>query len=331
MMEAEKIYRVLITGPPLQDKAMATLQKRASCRSTPLYPTLDQIAAMAAEDRIEGLIVRQGDITREVLEASTNLRVIVKHGVGVDNIDVEAATELGIAVCITANANFNSVAEHALAMMFALAKHLCLFDRQIHGGLWKKGSILGTELLEKCLGIIGIGRIGKRLAELVQPLNMTVIGYDPYLPENWSHEKIRRIGSLEEILREADFVSMHCPKTPETTNIIGEKEFKIMKPTAVLINTARGGIIDEWALVKALQEGQIRGAALDCFSMEPLPSNHPLTTIQDRLVLTPHAAGGTEESRVRMGVDAVRMLLDHLDGKKLAPGELINPGALARQ
>ncbi len=326
-MDAEEANRVLLTGLPLADEAMATLRTRVSYRVTPPYPEPDQIAALAAEDGIQGMIVRLGQITRQVLAASPHLRVVVSHGVGVDHIDVEAATELGIPVCITASANFQSVAEHALAMMLCLAKNLFLYDKQMRRGVWDPSS-RGTDLLGKCLGIVGVGRIGRRLAELVQPLGMTVIGYDPHLPADRFPETIRRVESLDELLRQSDFVSLHCPRTQETYHMIGQRELEIMKPTAVLINTARGGIVDESALLRALETGTIWGAGLDNFETEPLPSDSPLLPLQDRLICTPHVAGLTQEALVRMGTEAVSILLGFLDSKELDPDTVVNPGVL---
>ena len=324
MIDSEKRYRVLITGPQIATEAAQILEKRAFFRITPSYPSSEQIADMAAEDKIDALIVRQGKITQKVMTASPNLQVIVKHGVGVDNIDVEAATALGIPVCITPNANYQSVAEHALAMMFALAKSLPLHDRRIRNGVWDKVSDRGLELFEKCLGVIGVGRIGRRLVEMVQPLNMKVIGYDPWLAAEDFPANIQPVVDLDELLRDADFISLSCPRTQETTNMIGENEFSMMKPTAVLVNTARGGIINESALIQALQDGTIRGAGLDCFDMEPLPQDSPFMSIQDRIIMTPHLGGVTQEAVVRMGVEAARTLLDCLDGNTLARGVVLN-------
>ena len=321
-------HRVLITGQSMVDEAMDILAKRASYRLTSSYPPTDKIVAMAKESAIDGMIAWQGQITREALTASPNLKVVVKHGVGVDNIDVTAATELGIPVCITAEANYNSVAEHALAMMFALAKCLFAHDRRLHTGVWDKYGDMTTDLSGKRLGLVGLGRIGWRLAEVVHPLGMKVIGYDPHLPEDRVAEQVHRVNSLEVLLEESDFVSVHCAKTPETVGLIGEKAFKMMKPTAVLINTARGGIVDESALARALDAGMIAGAGLDCFETEPLSPDHPLLAFQDRVIMTPHIAGDSKEALFRTGTHAATILLNYLDGKELPPGVLLNPGAL---
>jgi len=279
---------------------------------------------MAAEGGVDGLIVRQGQITEDVLRASPHLKVVVKHGVGVDNIDIEAASDLGIPVCITPFANYEAVAEHTLALMFSLARNLINHDQRLHKGIWEKMADQGCELLGKYLGIIGLGRIGYRLAELVEPLGMHVSAFDPYLDQRSFPKNIIRVDTLPELLKEADFISLHCPKTAETTNMIGEEELELMKPTAILINTARGGIVDESALIRSLLAGTIGGAALDCFDREPLPLHSPLLTIHSRLLLTPHIGGVTHESMVRMGTDAVLTLLAVLDGKRIEHDVVVN-------
>lgn len=331
MSISDSTYRVLVTGPLMAAEALSILEKRASWRVIPSPPQPGQIAAMAAEDGVNGIIVRQGRIGREELKASPNLRIVVKHGVGVDNIDLEAATKLGIPVCITPHANYRSVAEHALALMFALSRNLTLHDRRMRAGVWNKMADQGLDLSGKCLGIIGVGRIGKRLAELVLPLEMEVLGYDSFLPADQFPAHIHRVERLECLLRRADFVSIHCPKTPATDKLVGDEEFGLMKETAVLINTARGGIVVEAALIRSLEKGVIGGAGLDCFETEPLPEDSPLLRLDGRLIMTPHVGGVTRESLARMGSDAVDTLLNFLDGKNLSPEVVVNPGILGGQ
>jgi D-3-phosphoglycerate dehydrogenase len=330
-MMARTTYRVLITSPYIVDEAVEVLEKRCSLHKAPPQSQPAQIVELASRLSIDGMIVRQGLISKEVLSASPNLRIVVKHGVGVDNIDISAATELGIPVCITPGANYQSVAEHALAMILALSKNLFFKDSQIRDGIWDKVSNPATELYKKCLGIIGIGRIGRRLAELVQPLEMNIIGYDPYLPENLYPAIIQKVEDLKELLRKADFISLHCPKSIETINMIGEEELKIIKPTAILINTSRGGIIDELALARAMEGGRIGAAGLDCFTNEPIPSHHPLLSIKERLIMTPHVAGATEEALVRMGKEAAHILINYLEKRELDPDVLMNRRVLCSQ
>ena len=318
-------YKILVTGTPLADEVKKAFEEIVSLRVTPANPTSEQIASLAAEERVSAIIVRQGQITREVLAASENLKVVSKHGVGVDNIDIEAATDLKIPVCNTPNANYMAVAEHAFAMMFALAKNLTLHDQRIRSGIWEKVLTPGIEIFGKCLGIIGTGRIGRRLAEIARPHQMTIVGYDPLYCGNDFPDGIRRAETKEELLKQADFVSIHCPKTPDTIGMIGEKEFRIMKTNAIIINTARGGLIDEPALIEALQTGKIGGAGLDCFSCEPLPQDSPLMSMKEKIIMTPHAGGSTHEALIRMGMDAVRNVLAFLQGKEIPIDAVLNP------
>jgi len=257
------------------------------------------------------------------------MQIVVKHGVGVDNIDVAAATELGIPVAITARANFESVSEHALAMMLALAKALPRHDRRTRQGAWEKQAI-GTELLGKTLGLVGVGRTGRRLAELVQPLRMTVLGFDPYLPADRFPAGVRPVAALPELLAASDFVSVHCPLTPETRNLLGEAELRQMKPDAILVSTARGGIVNEAALARALQEDWIRAAGMDVFETEPVPTDLELLQIEERLLVSPHVAGVTQEAHLRMGTDAVEIVLQCLAGRGIDPDVWLNRAALQK-
>lgn len=325
MVEFKKKYKIITTWPPMTAEAISLLKKRASVRITPANPKPEQIAEIAAEDNVNGIIVRQGKITKEVLVASPNLKIISKHGVGTDNIDIKAASDLGIPVCITPNANSCSVAEHAFGMMFVLAKNLNLHDRRIREGVWDKTSNQGIEIFGKCLGIIGVGRIGKRLSVIAKPHQMKILGFDPLLSKDMFPEEVQAVETLEELLNEADFISIHCPKTSETIGMIGENEFKLMKSNAILINTARGDIVDESGLIQALESGKLGGAGFDCFGTEPLVNKSPLLAIKDKLIMTPHMGGTTEEALVRMGTEAVQNIISYLDGKTLPNDVLENP------
>jgi D-3-phosphoglycerate dehydrogenase len=328
MPKGDKKWRVLITGPQVAKEAMAILEERTLWQATGPYPKAEQVAAAAAKEKVDGIIVRMGKIGIEALKASPSLKILVKHGVGYDNIDIEAASRMRIPVCVTPNANYHSVAEHALTMMMTLSKNLIFHDARLHGGVWDKSTGLGTELYRKCLGIIGVGRIGRRLAHLVQSFDISVIGYDPYLPSEKFPQNIRPVKTLEELLKEADYVSIHCAQTEKTDGLIGTKELQQMKPRAILINTARGGIVNEEALVKALENGVIGGAGLDCFAKEPISPENPLLKIPHRLILSPHVAGATQESVIRMGMEAVEILLGFLDEGRLDPEVLVNAAVL---
>ena len=324
MAEAEKNkFSVVITGPALAQAAMQKLAEKCRVVNIKPYTPSEEIAQILKEQQVDGLIARMGKINAQVIAASPRLKVITKHGTGIDNIDLAAATQAGIPVMITAYANYESVAEHALGLMLAVSRGAVYLDRRMRGGHWDKTSVRGVELFEKTLGIVGFGRIGRRLAELVQPLGMAVMVFDPLVKPQGDSGGVTFVSSLEELLRVADFVSLNCPLTPQTANLIGEPELGVMKKTAFLINTARGGIVDEKALADALQAGEIAGAGLDSFGQEPPEGVHPLAKF-DNVILTPHIGGVTDESFIRMGLQAVKNILDVLEGRPLDPSCVMN-------
>jgi len=310
-----KRWRVLLTGP-LHEKAQKILESRAEVDLVPLYSSTEKIINLMQKQQTEVLIVRAGKISREVLIASPRLRVIVKHGVGYDNIDVKSATELGLPVLATPMANFESVAEHTLALIFALFKKLTLLDYEIKTKKeWPKTKYTMNELQHKCLGVVGFGRVGSKLVQLVSPLKMGILVYDPFVSEKNLPQEIQKVKSIKELTQKSDIVSIHCPLTKETYHLFGEEELNSMKSTAYLINTARGKIVDEVALIKALEKGLIAGAGLDTFEQEPLSPDNLLLKL-DNVIVTPHVAGTTKESFIRMGVTAVKLAFQILEGKE---------------
>jgi D-3-phosphoglycerate dehydrogenase len=307
-------HMVVITGK-IAEEAMKILQPACDVVCTKPYLPPAEFVAQMAELKADALLVRgvSGKITREVMQASPNLRVIAKHGVGVDNIDVDAATALGIPVLNTPAANFDSVAEHVLAMMLALAKDLVYQDGRMREGHWDKMGSRGRELLNKTLGLVGYGRIGRRVRELVAPFRMKVLVYDPVLRPGGAGHDVTIMGKLDELLAAADIVSLHCPLTEKTQGLIGRRELQLMKKTAWLINTARGAVVDEGALIAALKAGEIAGAGLDTFAKEP-PEQLALLANAGKTVLSPHLGGVTDESYVRMGVAAAEGIMRVLSG-----------------
>lgn len=244
----------------------------------------------------DGLIVRSAStVSRDVIEQGANLKVIARAGVGTDNIDLDAATERGILVVNAPAGNSVSTAELTFAMLLALARHIPQASRALGEGRWEKKKFKGSEVAFKTLGIIGLGRIGREVAKRALSFQMHVMGYDPYL----STEQFKSLGitkaSLEEIYAKADFITVHTPLTPETENLITEKELRMMKPTARVINCARGGIINEHDLAKALKEGWIGGAALDVFTEEPYRGD--IFRGLDNVILTPHLGASTAEAQ----------------------------------
>ncbi|KAF2958369.1 hydroxyacid dehydrogenase [Thermotoga sp. Ku-13t] len=265
------------------------------------------------------VIVGLQKITREMLENS-NVKIIAKHGVGVDNIDLDAATEFGIPVTITPNANAVSVAELTMTFIFALSKKLV----ELHKTLYEKRQFVsstGLELLGKTLGIVGFGSIGKEVAKRALCLGMQVLVHDPYVEANVLKEFGAEGVELDELLKRSDFVSLHVPLNEKTRHLIDREKLSLMKKTAYLINTARGGVVDENALVEALKNGQIAGAALDVFDLEPLPPDSPLFDCPN-LIMTPHVGAHTYEAILRMNMMAAESIVDFFNGR--VPKHVVN-------
>jgi len=276
----------------------------------------------------EAIVVRISRIERWMIEKAPRLKIISRHGVGVDNIDIEAATERDVVVATVGLANAPSVVEHTLAMMFTLAKRLREYDRAVRTGDYMvKMSLEAIDLRGRTVLIVGLGRIGSRVAAACNALGMHCIGIDPA----FSTDEIRALGcepaaGLHEALPRADVVTLHCPLQADTRNLIGARELALMKPTAFLINCARGGIVDEAALLAALDAGRLKGAGLDVQATEPPRPDDPLLK-SDRIILTPHSAATTAEGVVRMATTVAQNVLDYFDGR-LPAAHIFNPEAL---
>ncbi len=263
----------------------------------------------------DALIVRSGTrVTREVLAAASRLKVIARAGVGVDNIDVDAATEFGILVVNAPTGNIIAAAEHTLALLMALARRVPHAHMSMVQGEWDRKRFLGVEIREKTLGLIGLGRVASEVARRVQGLEMRVLAYDPYVSENHARKVGATLLPLDEVLAQADFLSLHLPLTPETRHFLNRERIARMKQGAYIINTSRGGVIDEEALLDALDAGHLAGAGLDVFSTEPLPADHPLRR-HPKVVLTPHIGGSTQEAQARVATDAAEQVIAVLQGK----------------
>lgn len=266
-----------------------------------------------------GLIVRSKPlVTRRVIEAADKLLVIGRAGVGVDNIDVEAAKEKGIEVITVPEATTQSVAELAIGLILAVARRIAYADREIRRGQWPKKQAIGIELYGKTLGIIGAGRIGSTVARIARHgFGMNIVYYDKLRNPRLEQELGAKYLELEKLVEVADIISIHVPLTPETTHLINEELLKRMKRTAILINTARGAVVDTNALVKALQEGWIAGAGLDVFEEEPLPKDHPLTRL-DNVVLTSHIGASTHEAQERAGIQIAERIVEFFKAKGIS-------------
>ena len=306
--------RVLVTDPIAQDG----LKMLHEDIPVDVQTGLNEAELRGVIGGYDALIVRSGTkVTRPVIEAAQRLQVIGRAGVGVDNIDVDAATERGILVVNAPDGNSVAAAEQTIALMMAVARHVPQADASLRERKWERKRFIGVEVAGKTLGVVGMGRIGQEVARRGRGLGMRVISYDPYL----SKVVAERLGvelcdRLEELLAEADFITLHVPLTPATRDLIGERELSIVKPTARLINCARGGIVNEEALQKALESDQLAGAALDVFVNEP-PADSPLLD-NPKVVVTPHLGASTEEAQIAVAVDVARQVLAVLAGRPAA-------------
>ncbi len=262
----------------------------------------------------EALVVRsETKVTAEVIEAGGKLQVIARAGVGVDNIDLEAATRKGIMVVNAPAGNIISAAEHTLAMMLALARFIPQASASLKSGKWQRSAFLGTEVKGKTLGIIGLGNVGSELARRTRPLEMRLIAHDPFVSTDYARNLGVELVSLKSLMKEADFVSLHLPLIAGAKGIIGVKELALVKPTVRIINCARGGLIDEEALFHALEEGRVAGAAIDVFTIEPAIDN--ILFRSEKVIATPHLAASTAEAQVSVAIDAAGQVLDVFQGR----------------
>src|SRR6266852_5758154 len=275
--------------------------------------TADQLDGKLAEhlETADALIVRSAvQVDAPLLEHAAKLRVIGRAGVGVDNIDLEAATKKGIAVMNTPGANAVAVAEHTFALMLALARHLCRADALTRAGRWEKKSLQGTELRGKTLGIAGLGRIGMEVARRARAFGMEIVGHDPFVSVSVAKEQGIRLAGLDDLYAAADYITLHVGLTPQTTVMINEAALKKMKEGVRLVNCARGELVHEDALVQALRAGHVAAAALDVFADEPL-KNSPLQTMEN-VILTPHIGGQTQEAQEAVGVQIAQQVREYL-------------------
>jgi D-3-phosphoglycerate dehydrogenase / 2-oxoglutarate reductase len=278
-------------------------------------PTITPQKLIEVIGEFDALLVRsRSKVTKEVIEAGKRLKLVGRAGVGVDNIDLNAATQAGVLVVNSPEGNTASAAEHAVALMFALARQVSAADASMKSGKWERNKFLGTELFNKTLGVVGLGKVGSRVAQAGQGVGMKVIGFDPMISTEKAEQLNIQLVSLEEIWKRADFISLHTPKTRETANLINESVIAMMKPGVRIINAARGGIIDEAALAQAITDGKIAGAALDVFDSEPPAADSPLLKLGEKVVLTPHLGASTFEAQYNVAIDLAEQIRDYLAG-----------------
>ncbi len=284
------------------------------------YAEVDIRPGLKAEELIsiigdyEALIVRsQTQVTKEVITAGKKLQVIARAGVGVDNIDVGEATRRGIVVVNAPIGNTTAAAEHTIALMLALARHIPQANAMLKSGLWQRSNFMGTEVRDKTLGIIGLGNVGSEVARRARGLQMRIIANDPYISVDHARNLQVELVTIEQLLKEADFISLHIPLTQSTKALIGAKELALVKPTVRIINTARGGLVDEKELVKALKEKRIAGAAVDVFTEEPATDS--ILFKEDNIIVTPHLGASTTEAQAMVARDVAEQVITVFNGQ----------------
>jgi D-3-phosphoglycerate dehydrogenase len=314
----------ILLSQEIGQKAEAMLSQKAQ---VVIASDVSESGMIAAVRDADVLIIRaNAKATWRVLKGCPELKGVVRYGIGLDNIDVVAATECNIMVANTPEAATESVAEHTILLILAVYRQLPILDKGVRKGEWEtlRGLTFG-ELKGKTLGVVGMGRIGCRVAEIAHAFEMHVIGHDPYLTDDEIKKRGAQPVSLNELLSSADCITLHVPATRETENLINEETISIMKQGAVLINVSRGIIVNESALIDALKSGHLFGAGLDVFAQEPLFTNSELLSLRN-VVLTPHVASLTPEGKERMGIQAAERALTILSGQ--VPHDLVNPEVL---
>ncbi len=295
---------ILVTGADLAPQALALLGDHEVVFAGKT-PQLADIAALARQHNPVGIIVRYSGVDAEVMDAAPALRVISKHGSGTDSIDKTAAAARGIAVTAAAGANAAAVAEQALALLLACAKSIVKLNQRMHDGHWDKATHKSIELGGRTVGLVGLGAIGLRFAKMADAMGMRVIGFDPFARDLPDHVKAV---DLDTLWRESDAISLHCPLMPENRGLINAQTLARCKPGVIVVNTARGGLIDEPALLAAVQSGQVGMAGLDSFCVEPMTTPH-IFHHQPGFILSPHIGGVTSDAYVNMGVAAAKNTL----------------------
>ncbi|GCE64149.1 phosphoglycerate dehydrogenase [cyanobiont of Ornithocercus magnificus] len=282
---------------------------------------VDQRTGLSAQELItvigdyDALMIRSStQVTAEVIEAAGRLRIIGRAGVGVDNVDVPAATRRGVLVVNSPEGNTIAAAEHTLALLLSLSRHVPHAHASIAKGRWDRKKYVGNELYKKVLGIVGLGKIGSHVARVAKAMGMEVIAHDPFISGNRAQQMQVRLSQIETLFQQADYITLHIPRTPDTENLVNSRLLKLMKPAARIVNCARGGIIDEVALAEALKTGVIAGAGLDVYASEPLALDSPLRLVKEHLILTPHLGASTEEAQESVAIDVAEQIRDVLLG-----------------
>ncbi|ADG89513.1 D-3-phosphoglycerate dehydrogenase [Thermobispora bispora] len=318
---------VVLVAEEISEAGLAVLGADFEVRHT---DGSNRTALLSAIGEAEALIIRSAtQVDAEVIAAAPKLRVIARAGVGLDNVDVEAATKAGVMVVNAPTSNITSAAEHTVAMILASARNIPQAHAALKGGEWKRSKYTGVELDQKVVGILGLGKIGQLVAQRLQPFGVELLAYDPYVQPARAAQMGVRLVQLDELLRRSDFITVHLPKTKETIGLIGDRELQLVKPTVRLINVARGGIIDENALYAALKEGRVAGAALDVFAKEPCTES-PLFEF-DNVVVTPHLGASTHEAQEKAGTQVARSVKLALAGEFVPDAVNVQGGVIAEE
>jgi D-3-phosphoglycerate dehydrogenase len=301
----------ILVADPIAEEGIQSLRSHAQVDiQTKLAP--EQLKAIIGD--YDALIVRsQTQVRAEVIESGKKLKVIGRAGVGTDNIDVDAATKKGIVVVNAPTGNTVAAAEHTIALMLALSRNVPQANSRLKSGKWQREELVGSELRNKVLGIIGLGNVGSEVAKRAQAFEMHVLAHDPFVSEEYARNLEADLVSLDQLFKEADFITLHVPLTAATKKLIGGKELAKLKPTARIINCARGGLIDEEAVVKAIEAGRIAGAAFDVFDKEPV-TDSPLFK-EDKIIVTPHLGASTIEAQTSIAKDIAEQVLAVLQGR----------------
>ena len=282
---------------------------------------VDQLVGLSNDElkkiigNYEALMIRSGtQVTSDVIEAAENLRIIGRAGVGVDNVDVPSATKKGVLVVNSPGGNTIAAAEHALALLLSLARHIPQAHSSMMNGKWDRKKYVGNELYKKVLGVVGLGKIGSHVAKVAVAMGMEVIAYDPFISSERAQQMQVKLLDIDDVFKSSDFITLHLPRTKETENLVNSDLLGKMKSNSRIVNCARGGIVDEKALSEALKNGVIQGAALDVYSSEPLSSNSELLSVNEHLILTPHLGASTQEAQENVAIDVAEQIRDVLLG-----------------
>lgn len=301
----------VLVADPLAAEGMENLKAKTEVDvKTGLKP--EELKAIIGQ--YDALIVRsETQVTADVIKCGTKLQIIARAGVGLDNVDINAATEQGVIVVNAPTGNTVAATEHTMALMLALARNVPQAHSQLKAGNWNRKAFTGVELRNKTLGVIGLGNVGSGVAVRSKSFEMRLVGYDPFASQEYAASLGVTLMPLDQLYKEADFISLHLPLTPQTKGMIGEKEFAMMKKDVRIINVARGGLIDDEALIKAIDEGKVAGAAVDVFPVEPCTDS--ILFKNDKIVVTPHLGASTKEAQVNVCIDVVDQIIDVLNGK----------------